>query len=97
MGNKVYEIIGEGIKIKTDIPLLSLLEMEIDHCENAHGKLILRAVVKKENEGNIQRTDWSDTPITVYKTGGEGEIPLFYGKTEKIFGTSSMSLNLLCK
>lgn len=37
MGNKVYEIIGEGIKIKTDIPLLSLLKMEIDHHENEHG------------------------------------------------------------
>lgn len=87
MGNKVYEIIGEGIKIKTDIPLLSLLKMEIDHHENEHGRLTLCAAVKKENEEDILHTDWSDTPMTVYKEDKGETVPVFYGKPEEIFCT----------
>ena len=73
-----YEIGGEQIIVRTAIPFLSILGLEICHRENAHENLEIRAIVKEVEEENILNTDWSDTKILVIKKNEEDR-PLFYG------------------
>lgn len=73
-----YEIDGEQMIVKTAIPFLSILELEICHRENVHENLEIRAIVKETDEESILYTDWSDTEILVIKKNEEDR-PLFYG------------------
>lgn len=81
--NKDYEIINEQIIIKTAIPILSLLEMEIYHIKNRHGKLRMQVIVREEDKEEILHNDWSNTTILVLKKEMVN-IPLFDGNIEKL-------------
>ena len=79
--NRDYEINNEKIIVKTAIPFLSLLEMEISHDINAHAILTLHVTVEKESQEEILGRDWSGTPISVFRR--ENEL-LFVGSIEKL-------------
>lgn len=79
--NRDYEISNEKIIIKTAIPFVSLLEMEICHDINAHAILTLHVAAEKESQEEILRRDWFGTPIYVFRK--ENEL-LFAGSLEKI-------------
>lgn len=78
---RYYQISNEKITIKTEIPLLSLSEMEICQDINAHVALTLHVTAKNENQEEILERDWSGTKI--YVLGKENEL-LFAGSLEKI-------------
>lgn len=79
--NRDYEINNEKIIVKTAIPFLSLLEMEISHDINAHAILTLHVIVEKESQEEILGRDWSGTPVSVFRR--ENEL-LFVGSIEKL-------------
>lgn len=83
MAGRDYEIIDEKVIIKTEIPLLSVIEMEICQKENEHGTIRIQAQTREENVKEIQNTDWSGSRIVVLKKD-QPDIPLFYGKVCKL-------------
>lgn len=83
MAGRDYEIIDEKVIIKTEIPLLSVIEMEICQEENEHGTIRIQAQTREENVKEIQNTDWSGSRIVVLKKD-QPDIPLFYGKVCKL-------------
>lgn len=74
-----YEISTEQIMIDTEIPFLSLMEMEITQELNSHARLVMKVLAGEENQEDIRHTDWSDTPITVWKNGESERELMFYG------------------
>ena len=80
---KAYEIAGERVILQLDIPFLYILDMEICHRKNEHGKLIIKAAVRDEDAEHISHTSWSDAKIAVYFKDEE-HIPFFYGNVEQI-------------
>lgn len=83
MIEKQYEINSEQLIVKSPIPILSLLEMNIFNDINAHCILKLRAVAEEENYGEILGTDWSGKSVSVFnKENGNGAF--FVGVIDKI-------------
>ncbi len=80
---KDYEIGNEKILIRTAIPFMHLLEMEIHHDINMHAVVNMNAIASEENQKEILNKDWSGTSILVLKKGEENE-PLFNGFIEKL-------------
>ena len=78
-----YEIIGEQIVVSTDIPILSLWDIEITQRVNEHSTLALIAALSEEQGENLLRTDWSDSRITILKKDDKDQF-LFYGIIEKL-------------
>ena len=64
-----YEISAEQIMIDTEIPFLSLIEMAITQELNSHARLAMKVLAREESQEDIRHTDWSDTPITIWKKG----------------------------
>ncbi|MDE7321191.1 MAG: hypothetical protein K2N73_00410 [Lachnospiraceae bacterium] len=81
--NQNYEIIGEQLVVNTDIPVLSLCDMEITYKVNEHGTLVLIATLSEEQGEDILRMDWSDSRISVLKQD-DREPLLFSGKIESM-------------
>lgn len=78
-----YEIISERIGIRTAIPFLTLVEMEIYHGINTHGTVRLQAVVSVERQEEVCNKDWRGTRICIYEKGDK-DIPLFNGRIDKL-------------
>lgn len=74
-----YEISAEQIMIDTEIPFLSLIEMEITQELNSHARLAMKVLAREESQEDIRHTDWSDTPITIWKKGESEKELMFYG------------------
>ncbi len=81
--SKEYRIDGGEIIVETDIPLGTLMEMEINHEENEHGSLKIRAAAGRKDHDMLLYTDWSETQITVFQKE-DVTIPLFCGRIEKM-------------
>lgn len=84
MIGKQYEINSEQLLIKSPIPILSLLEMNIGYDINSHCTLELRAIAEEGSYGEILGTNWSGKTISVFQKENSNE-PLFIGVIEKIF------------
>jgi len=80
---KTYEITGERVVIQSDIPFLYIMDMEICHRKNEHGKLVIKAAVQDEDADYISHTDWSSAKITVCFRDEE-HIPFFCGSVEQV-------------
>lgn len=78
-----YEIGNEQILLRTSIPFLHLLEMEIRHDVNMHAVVNINAIASRDKQKEILNKDWSGTSILVLKKGEENE-PLFNGFIEKL-------------
>ncbi|MFG6321018.1 MAG: hypothetical protein K1W41_05525 [Lachnospiraceae bacterium] len=78
-----YEITGEQIVVSSDIPILSLWDIEITHRVNEHSTLVLDAALSEEHGEDILRTDWTDSRISVLKQD-DREPYLFYGMIERV-------------
>lgn len=72
----IYKIGSEQLTIETDIPLLSLRELEIKQAGNEHGSLNICAMVSENKREEILGRDWSGTGIVV----SQKEERLFCGK-----------------
>ncbi len=81
--NQNYEITGEQIVVSSDIPILSLWDIEITHRVNEHSTLVLTAALSEEQGEDILRTDWTDSRISVLKQD-DREPYLFYGTIERV-------------
>lgn len=81
--NDNYEITNERVIIKTAIPFISLLSMEIYEKENTHGSLILQVIVNESNQQEILNKNWYSTQILVLEKEKES-MPLFNGRIEKL-------------
>lgn len=84
MTGKQYEINSEQLLVKSPIPILSLLKMNIIHNINSHCTLELCAIAEEGSDGEILGTNWSGKTISVFQKGNGNE-PLFIGVIEKIF------------
>lgn len=62
---KEYEVYGEHIVVRTAMPLLELLQLEICTSENKHNSLKMRATVRERDQQAVLDTDWMDGKITV--------------------------------
>lgn len=80
---KDYVISGERIIVRTEIPFLNLIEMEIHHDMNRHAVVNLLVIAEEKSQSEILNRDWSGTSISVLKEGEENE-PLFNGFVEKM-------------
>lgn len=78
-----YEITGEQIVVSSDIPILSLWDIEITHRVSEHSTLVLDAALSEEQGEDILRTDWTDSRISVLKQD-DREPYLFYGMIERV-------------
>ncbi len=81
-----YEITGEQLVVSTDIPILSLWDMEIACKVNEHGTLILIAALPEEQGADVLCTDWTDSQIFIGKQDDEQPL-LFSGKIESVEAT----------
>lgn len=81
--NQNYEITGDQIVVSSDIPILSLWDIEITHRVNEHSTLVLAAALSEEQGEDILRTDWTDSRISVLKQD-DREPYLFYGTIERV-------------
>lgn len=79
----IYEIPGEEWMIKTEIPFLSLLELEIIHKANAHGTVEMKILLARKDEEEFLYTDWSGTKLQIWKKGKEESL-LFIGIMEEL-------------
>lgn len=84
MVGKQYEINSEQLLVKSPIPILSLLEMNIAYDINSHCTLELCAIAEEESYEEILSTNWAEKNISVFKKENDNE-PLFVGVIEKIF------------
>ena len=79
--NQDYEISSEQLLIRTVLPILPLLKMEIDQTLNEHARLHLVALALPEKQEEILYTDQTEKVISVFlKEDGV----LFSGFVEKI-------------
>lgn len=79
--NQDYEVSSEKLLIRTAIPILSLLKMEIDQTLNEHARLYLAAIALPEKQEEILYTDQRKKVISVFlKEDGV----LFSGFVEKL-------------
>ncbi len=85
-GNESYKVAGEDIVITTDIPILSLLKLEIVQEVNTHGRIQLSALIRDADQEQLCQTDWSGTKLCICQKGKERE-PLFYGSVEYLSTT----------
>ena len=67
----MYEIPGEEWMIKTEIPFLSLLELEVFHRANAHGIVEMKVLLANKDEEEVLYTDWSGSKLQIWKKGKE--------------------------
>lgn len=78
-----YVIVGEQVIVSTDIPILSLRDMEITHKADEHSTLVILAALPEEQGADILRTDWTDSRISVRRQD-DREPCLFYGTIESM-------------
>ena len=79
----MYEIPGEEWMIKTEIPFLSLLELEVFHRANAHGIVEMKVLLANKDEEEVLYTDWSGSKLQIWKKGKEESL-LFTGIMERL-------------
>lgn len=75
--NESYKL-EEELLILTDIPILSLLKLEIVQEVNEHGSVQLSALIRESDREQMLKTDWSGTKLCICQKGRERE-PLFHG------------------
>lgn len=80
---KEYEVYGEHIVIRTAMPLLELLQLEICTSENKHNRLKMRATVREKDQQAVLDTDWMDGKITVMERLDAGR-EIFCGMIEHV-------------
>lgn len=78
-----YEISCEQVIVHTEIPILTLLDLEITHQVNEHARLVLSAILQEEKGIEILHTDWTDSRVIVLKKD-EPEPAMFCGRIEKL-------------
>ena len=64
--NQDYEISSEQLLIRTVLPILPLLKMEIDQTLNEHARLHLVALALPEKQEEILYTDQTEKVISVF-------------------------------
>lgn len=78
-----YETISGEVIVRTDLPIRILLEAQMVHAENEHGRLRMRAVACAEAEEELLNGSWSDARVMLLQRDEE-QTPLFCGVIEKL-------------
>lgn len=89
----------ENIKIKAPYPIVRLLELDLIHQVNDHGRLQLTAVISDDDEQGYDKLMYEDEPVEVYEMDGSQVVAcLFKGlitelTVKSVNGVYSMSLS----
>lgn len=78
-----YKLEEEGIRIKTKLPLQSLLSMRLKETPDVHSSLEIEAVIGEDEQKKILERSWQGTEIlvTLYR---KAEECLFFGRLDKL-------------
>ena len=80
--SKAQERCNEKVTIESPVPILTLLDMEIVHSLNAHGRLHIKAVIEHEQQPKCFSSFYQNEQIQVFDATSESPVLIFCGKIQ---------------